>query len=292
MSWLICHIVSGDAFISGLLCIAAGLALIWLWRTNAGQVSGRVLMVAGWILAIAGLEPRHPFSLSAVVLCSTWAFIASLRVLQSGDEPERRANSDPRRVTSCVGILLIFMILMESLTHQQLIDSWKSGDAIHIIGDSLSAGIGAGDGEPWPERLAAILDSEVANHAHAGATAKSAFEQAEQLAADSFVIVEIGGNDLLGGRSAAEFEQDLDQLLTKVCSDGRRVVMFELPLPPFYLRFGEAQQRLARKHGVTLIPRRVLARVLFSDAATLDSIHLTAAGHERLAEEVARRLNE
>ena len=289
MSWLVCHIVSGDAFISGLLFVAAGLALIWLRRTNACQLCGRVLIVAGWLLTIAGLEPRHPFLLSAAV-CAAWAFIVSLRPLQSEERPDLRSNSDSRKITSRFGILMIALILMSSFTRHKPIDLWKSNEPIHIIGDSLSAGIDAGEGEPWPERLAAILDSEVVSHAEAGATAKSAIQQAEQLPADSFVIVEIGGNDLLGGRSATEFEQDLDQLLTKVCSDGRRVVMFELPLPPFYIRFGEAQQKLAKEHGVTLIPRRVLARVLFSDAATLDSIHLSETGHRRLAEETAARL--
>jgi len=295
VSWLVCHIVSGDAFISGLLFVAAGLALIWLRRTKGGQLAGRVLLIVGWILTIAGPDPRYTFEVVAALCLSAWSFAASLKV-----NLRRRADSKPdgtasTRYSSMIGISLVFALLMlEAPGYPQpaLFNGWWSGEPIHVIGDSLSAGIGAGEGEPWPSRLAAILGSEVVSHAQAGATAKSAIEQAEQLSADSFVIVEIGGNDLLGGRSAAEFEQDLDQLLTKVCSDGRRVVMFELPLPPFYLRFGEAQHKLARNHGVTLIPRRVLARVLFSEAATLDSIHLSETGHRRLAEEVAARLKE
>ena len=62
--------------------------------------------------------------------------------------------------------------------------------------------------------------------------------------------------------------------------------MFELPLPPFYNAFGIIQRRLAKKHGVTLIPKRVLMRVLSGSNATLDSIHLTQHGHEMLAASV------
>lgn len=62
--------------------------------------------------------------------------------------------------------------------------------------------------------------------------------------------------------------------------------MFELPLPPFCNEFGRVQRRLAAKHGVTLIPKRVFATVLAGEEATLDSIHLSRAGHERMAEVV------
>lgn len=287
VSWLVYHIVSGDAFFSGLLSVAAGLALVWLRRTRRGQLSGRVLIIVGWILAIAGLEPGHFLSLPATLGCSVWVFVASLR---ANKHEAAEAASKTTNGFSRFGIILIALILFTSLGRHQPIDAWNRGEPIHVIGDSLSAGLGAGEGAPWPEQLTATLNVAVVNHAEAGATAKSAIDQAEKLPADAFVIVEIGGNDLLGGRSSADFRQDLDQLLADVCSDGRRVVMFELPLPPFYLRFGEAQRSLAANYGVTLIPRRVLASVLFSEAATLDSIHLSEPGHRRLAAEVAERI--
>jgi acyl-CoA thioesterase-1 len=37
---------------------------------------------------------------------------------------------------------------------------------------------------------------------------------------------------------------------------------------------------------VALIPKRVLLAVLRRDGATLDSVHLSQAGHERMAEVV------
>jgi acyl-CoA thioesterase-1 len=157
---------------------------------------------------------------------------------------------------------------------------------LYIVGDSIAAGVGTRE-ETWPHILARTRSVEVEDLSRAGADVWTAAAQLTRLPADGgLVLMEIGGNDLLGTSSAAEFEQGLDRLLDQVCVPGRVVVMFELPLPPFCNGFGLAQRRLAAKYGVPLIPKRILMAVLTGDAATLDSIHLTAAGHERMADAV------
>jgi lysophospholipase L1-like esterase len=75
-------------------------------------------------------------------------------------------------------------------------------------------------------------------------------------------------------------------LLDRVVSRGRVIVMFELPLPPLCNEYGRIQRRLASEYGVCLIPKRVLARVLTGNGATLDSIHLSRRGHEQMASAV------
>jgi len=96
------------------------------------------------------------------------------------------------------------------------------------------------------------------------------------------VILEIGGNDLLYG--SPDFAANLERLLQEACKGDRRVVMVELPLPPFFITYGATQRRLARKYGVTLIPKRILAGVVTSEGATTDSLHLSNRGHELLAD--------
>jgi acyl-CoA thioesterase-1 len=59
--------------------------------------------------------------------------------------------------------------------------------------------------------------------------------------------------------------------------------MFELPIPPLYEGFGRVQRDLASRHGVALIPKRVLLSVVEAAEATIDSIHLTQQGHDRMA---------
>jgi lysophospholipase L1-like esterase len=62
------------------------------------------------------------------------------------------------------------------------------------------------------------------------------------------------------------------------------VVMFELPLPPFRNEYGRVQRKLASKYGVVLIPKRVFVGVLTEEGATMDGVHLSPQGHERMAE--------
>jgi acyl-CoA thioesterase I len=102
----------------------------------------------------------------------------------------------------------------------------------------------------------------------------------------ALVLVEIGGNDVLRAYRPNAFERALDALLAKLRGGGRTVVMFELPLPPFHNRYADAQRRMARRHGVLLVPKRVLIGILTSEGATVDSIHLSRRGHELMAETV------
>jgi hypothetical protein len=60
--------------------------------------------------------------------------------------------------------------------------------------------------------------------------------------------------------------------------------MMEIPAVPGRWGFAAAQRRLAARHGVALVPRRVLANVVFARGSTsADALHLTQQGQRRLA---------
>lgn len=157
-----------------------------------------------------------------------------------------------------------------------------------VIGDSITAGTGSlSDSDRWPELLASEHQLTVLDFSRAGETSGSALarlRKGEIRIDSSVVLLEIGGNDLLGPTNAAQFASDLDELLSTVTSSDRQVMMLELPLPPFHNEFGLAQRRLARKHGALLIPRRVFLSVLAAEESTLDTIHLSRHGHKGMAE--------
>jgi acyl-CoA thioesterase-1 len=163
---------------------------------------------------------------------------------------------------------------------------------LFVIGDSVTAGLGDRKEVTWPALLAHDHGLTVHDFSHVGATVRSAaLKQAIRLEEkDGIVLLEIGGNDLLGTTSAPDFHNGLDQLLANVCRPGRTVLMFELPLPPFRNEFGRIQRALAAEYGVTLVPKRIFLHVLMTPGATVDGVHLSPKGHELMRDVVWRIL--
>jgi acyl-CoA thioesterase-1 len=143
----------------------------------------------------------------------------------------------------------------------------------------------------WPRLLADAHNIPIRDHARMGATVASALKQAEHVGPDEdLVLLEIGGNDLLGTTHPADFHADLDQLLSSLRRPGRTLVMLELPLPPGSAAFGRAQRQLARDYDVILVPKRFLIGLLQMPGATLDTIHLSQEGHRQMADGIWRVL--
>ena len=148
-------------------------------------------------------------------------------------------------------------------------------------------------GRNWPDLLGDLAQIKVRNMSAGGATVASWLGQARLINQDdTLVIIEVGGNDLLGGTSIAKFREDLQTMLDSVCSPHRHIVMIELPLPPFYNGFGMVQRDLAKSHGVTLIPKRYLARIICRSGATVDGLHLSNTGHTLLAHAIFEMLTQ
>jgi acyl-CoA thioesterase-1 len=93
-----------------------------------------------------------------------------------------------------------------------------------------------------------------------------------KLVPNAIVVIEIGGNDMLGSTTSDEFEKHLDRLLANLKGETRCLVMFELPLLPNKVAYGRIQRRLSKKHNVFLIPKLYLANVITSEGATEDGL--------------------
>jgi acyl-CoA thioesterase I len=158
---------------------------------------------------------------------------------------------------------------------------------LYVIGDSVSAGIGGKGEKPWPAVLGKRYNLDVINLAVAGATVGSAIPQANRIADDNaIVLLEIGGNDLFGPTPPAEFEKNLRALLHKTANLNRAVIMLELPLAPWHIRYGQIQRKLAGEFGVVFIPKSFFANVLSTKGATVDLAHLSPEGHKIMADRV------
>jgi lysophospholipase L1-like esterase len=157
---------------------------------------------------------------------------------------------------------------------------------VYVIGDSISSGIGSGY-PAWPDVFAARHTLSMTNLSAPGATVADAMSRTAQVKVrNAIVLVEIGGNDLLSGLPAQDFERQLESLLASLRQPGRTIVMLELPLFPFSGGYGRAQRALAHTFDVYLVPKRYFTGVLGSPGATEDGLHLSESGARMMADTV------
>lgn len=274
------HFVGGEAFFSGLglLALAVVVSLLSWKKRLRGPV--RVGAAAGCLVAWASATPS-PLWLSVALVGSTLAWFVS-----------HSLSAASGRVRRVAGALLLGAvaagIAMEASWRLPPAPLSKPAERLYVIGDSMSAGMGAGE-SPWPEQLAARRRASVVNLAFGGATAADALaEQTPPPLRESAIVVFIGGNDLFGGTPAEVYEAGLNSLLSKLQSPHAQLVLLELPLPPRFAAYGRAQRRAAARFGALLVPKAQVASVICAPGATLDGLHLSERGHAAMADLVWR----
>ena len=188
-------------------------------------------------------------------------------------------------------MLTLVLSLLEFSRRTMPVITGVPSDHLVVIGDSISSGIDSRVSS-WPVVMQESTGVPVKNLARPGAQALDGEAMASQVKPeDRVVMVEIGGNDLLLGTPYREFAQGLDATLSELAAPGRIVVMFELPLLPHKIAYGQIQRRLATKYDVFLIPKRYFADVVSGADATSDGVHLSSLGAMRMAHLVAQALS-
>jgi len=279
MSWVIYLFGSGDVFFLGIGLILAGLATLAYCLRQWLRSVASLFVVLGLLLVGLSATPL-PYWLYLVAGTVSVLWLVAERLTHGWLIARRNL------LRGLVVVIWVIAAALEFPYHLPSTLDTNGNPKFYIIGDSVTSGMG-GETETWPRLLARSRPVDVVDLSKLGATTASALRQAEGLPQEGgLILLEIGGNDLLGSTSAADFERALGRLLDRVCGPGRVVLMFELPLPPFCNGFGRAQRHLASKYGVVLIPKRVFVAVLAGEGATLDSVHLDRLGHERMAEVV------
>jgi acyl-CoA thioesterase-1 len=274
------HFVNGNAFFVGIAVLVVSCIARISFTKPACHFLQRIGTATGAII----------IGLSSTPLPIWFYFVWGVPVLlvlfdwknKPGDPPWRKHGAS---------ILLIVVSLIAALVELPFhikpnvpIDQAKQ---IIIIGDSISAGIG-NENDLWPAILQRELNIEVANLSEPGSKVADAAEKAARLdkdkAGNSAIILEIGGNDILGKTEIGKFEMYLDRIFSQASDCSDMVIVLELPLPPFCNRYGEIQRKLARKYRARLIPKRHFAGIIGRRDATVDGLHLSPTGHRMFAE--------
>ncbi len=293
MNPIVYHIVSGDAFFTGVVMVLVVVWCRWSRRNKTVESSGvRIFLLILFLFGITGIvfsSTPMPIWLCVLLTSVTIAWW----VTQMFGTATRFATWPWLKVHQAAAILMTvcwgLAVTLEIPWRILPATANSPVNAITVIGDSVSAGMEEDEAETWPSLLAAQHNVEVQDLSHVGETAGSALKRILSKGIHhDWIIVEIGGNDILGSTSVSQFEIDLEALLSELRRDNRQVVMFELPLIPLYHRYGMIQRRLAKTYQAALVPKRYFLNILADSDATLDSIHLSQAGHQKMSDLVWR----
>ena len=270
---------SGLAFFLGVGCVLAAVGASfgrwWGWTTLS------TILAALGVIVVVLLGTPLPVWYYAFAIALTAVWMVCVRLTTWKIRHWQRSLAAAVAVAWAVGALFEFQF------HIMPDVPTVTSHRLYLFGDSLAAGVNDDTSHNWPQLLALSHKLDMADFSRAGATTAMALRAARGVSFDDgVVLLEIGGNDLLGSTSAEQFERDLDALLNQVSQSGMQVVMFELPIPPLHNGYGGVQRRLAAKYQMSLIPKRVLTSIIAGNGSTIDSLHLSAEGHREMAEAV------
>jgi acyl-CoA thioesterase-1 len=169
---------------------------------------------------------------------------------------------------------------------------------IVCFGDSLTAGLGTGPGEPYPDQLQLLLDQRgyhyrVVNLGISGNTTKDGVSRTDSVVAlhPALVVVEFGGNDGLRGLRIEDTRASLNQILATLRAARIPFVLAGITLPPDYgpdyiHQFNQTYTLLAAKYHARLLPFLLQGVYGVPGMMQADQTHATAAGNRIVARNV------
>jgi acyl-CoA thioesterase-1 len=270
------------AIVIELVCFSSSGSVFWRWLERVFAMVAAVLIlsasppVASWLLGV-------------------WIIIFILWRLESNSG--FLFSLDLRWPVIAVFVVLNLVLGFNALISYLPPEGVKNKpEKVVVFGDSLTAGIpGDGTEKQWPEIVEEKTGIKFKSHSRGGARVEYVVRKLIKMDLDSsqntIYLILIGGNDILGKTTPEKYERDLEKMYS-LLNFGSVIYSFEIPLPPFSSDLALIQRKVAARHGVRLIPRRYLASLLGTSRYTMDGVHLSTAGHRRLAEIVIELLFE
>ena len=166
------------------------------------------------------------------------------------------------------------------------------GDVVLAFGDSLTYGIGAHEGESYPEVLSALIGRTVVSE---GVPGERTAEGLQRLGAvldmhqPRVMLLCLGGNDMLRKVDAGETETNLRQMIDTATARGVGVVLIGVPKPALLGGTAKFYERIARDYAIPY-EGEALNEILKDNEYKSDPIHPNARGYRFLATALAEVL--
>lgn len=208
------------------------------------------------------------------------------------EERFRPARAAVRRASAVLGAALVAVLLAGCGGDGPRLAALAPGAVVLAFGDSLTAGTGAGPGEDYPARLAALTGLTVVNAGIPGETSAQARERLPGLLAEhapALVLLCSGANDMLRKLPLEVAATNLETMIGMSRAAGAQVLLIAAPMPRLPLRPAPFYAVVAQHTGVPL-EERALTEILSQRHLKDDFVHPNAAGYARLAQDIAERL--
>lgn len=165
---------------------------------------------------------------------------------------------------------------------------------ILVFGDSLSAAYGIPVEKGWVNLLQEKLGEKfvVANASISGETTSGGLNRLGQslpAMKPHYVIIELGANDGLQGKSIKEMQDNLEQMIKLAIDAPAKVILIGIHMPPNYgasytEKFDQVYKDLAEKYELTFIP--FLLEGIATDFSLMqaDGLHPTAEAQPKILE--------
>lgn len=213
------------------------------------------------------------------------------------------------------GYLILFLLVLATGCHNSQTEEsspLETKPAVEVtkqkvrkivaFGNSLTAGLGLPLPQSYPAILQKLLEAdgfsyEVVNAGVSGDTTAGGLRRLEwSLEGDvEFVIIELGGNDILRGQPISVMKENLAGMIEKAQSKGIRVLLagMEAPTnagPEYREEVHTAYDELAKQYDVIFIPFFLKDLIGKEGVIQEDGTHPTAEGSRILAETVYSHL--
>jgi acyl-CoA thioesterase-1 len=173
-----------------------------------------------------------------------------------------------------------------------LVPPAQAADPVKIVafGDSLTAGLGLGEDDAFPAKLARALQKKgftvnITNAGVSGDTASGGLARLDWSVPEGTqaVIVELGANDMLRGMDPAVTKTALDEILTRLERRHIPVLLAGMKSvgnfgPDYAKAFEAIYPSLASTHPVVFYPFFLAGVIGNGDLNQTDGLHPTAAG--------------
>ena len=172
------------------------------------------------------------------------------------------------------------------------------GATVLVLGDSLSFGTGASEGEDYPTLLANNTGWQIINAGIPGDTSAGGLQRLPDLLTEyqpKLLIVELGGNDLLRQVPKSQTISNLKAILAQAKAQNIPSVLVAIPeISALRAAIGQLSdhplyEEIAKETGTALISN-VFSEVLSDNDLKSDQIHANAKGYAEISKKMSEQL--